>query len=186
MRDEVGEVLRAACPRRPVLCRESTSRRRHTNPHTTGGVAKERRFTRCAAALGPRSGGSGPVAGDRLRAEGPAPRPSLRRAQRRLRPAPQAGNRPLNPVLRDNEAGWSYPTPPPLCRFSPIEWKNVILYGEIKIDPAKLKRRSRAGASARGFYFGRCGRGCSNPGTRRRRRPGACGLKLRIGWSWRV
>ena len=30
-----------------------------------------------------------------------------------------------------------------MCRFSPIEWKNVILYGEIKIDPAKLKRRSR-------------------------------------------
>ena len=24
---------------------------------------------------------------------------------------------------------------------SPIEWKNVILYGEIKIDPAKLKMR---------------------------------------------
>ena len=25
--------------------------------------------------------------------------------------------------------------------ISPIEWKNVILYGEIKIDPAKLKVR---------------------------------------------
>ena len=34
-------------------CRESTLRRRHTNPHTTGGVAKERRFTRCAATFGP-------------------------------------------------------------------------------------------------------------------------------------
>ena len=42
-----------------------------------------------------RSGGSGPVAGNRLRAEGPAPRPGLCRAQRRLRPAPQARNRPL-------------------------------------------------------------------------------------------
>ncbi len=26
-----------------------------------------------------------------------------------------------------------------LCHVSPIEWKNVILYREIKIDPAKLK-----------------------------------------------
>ena len=32
----------------------------------------------------------------------------------------------------------------------------------------------------------RCGRGCSNPGTRRRRRPAACGLTLRIGWFWRA
>ena len=28
-----------------------------------------------------------------------------------------------------------------LRHVSPIEWKNVILYGEIKIDPAKLKMR---------------------------------------------
>ena len=28
-----------------------------------------------------------------------------------------------------------------LRHVSPIEWKNVILYGEIKIDPAKLKTR---------------------------------------------
>ena len=28
-----------------------------------------------------------------------------------------------------------------LRHVSLIEWKNVILYGEIKIDPAKLKRR---------------------------------------------
>jgi len=28
-----------------------------------------------------------------------------------------------------------------LRHVSPIEWKNVILYGEIKIDPAKLTRR---------------------------------------------
>ena len=34
------------------VCRESTLRRRHANPHTTGGVAKERRFTRCAATFG--------------------------------------------------------------------------------------------------------------------------------------
>ena len=36
----------------PCVCRESTLRRRHTKPHTTGGVAKERRFTRYAATLG--------------------------------------------------------------------------------------------------------------------------------------
>ena len=35
-----------------------------------------------------------------------------------------------------------FPFDPDLLRHvSPIEWKNVILYGEIKIDPAKLKRR---------------------------------------------
>ena len=28
-----------------------------------------------------------------------------------------------------------------LRHISPIEWKNVIFYGEIKIDPAKLKMR---------------------------------------------
>ena len=47
-----------------------------------------------------RSGGSGPVAGDRLRAEGPATRPGLRRAQRRLRPAPQTRNRSLIAALQ--------------------------------------------------------------------------------------
>ena len=26
-----------------------------------------------------------------------------------------------------------------IARVSPIEWKNIILYGEIKIDPAKLR-----------------------------------------------
>ena len=30
-----------------------------------------------------------------------------------------------------------------IARVSPIEWKNVILYGEIKIDPNKLKIRGR-------------------------------------------
>ena len=35
-----------------------------------------------------------------------------------------------------------FPVDPDLLRHvSPIEWKNVILYGEIKIDPAKLTRR---------------------------------------------
>ena len=35
-----------------------------------------------------------------------------------------------------------FPFDPDLLRHvSPIEWKNVILYGEIKIDPAKLKTR---------------------------------------------
>ena len=35
-----------------------------------------------------------------------------------------------------------FPFDPDLLRHvSPIEWKNVILYGEIKIDPAKLKLR---------------------------------------------
>ena len=29
-----------------------------------------------------------------------------------------------------------------ITHVSPIEWKNVILYGEIKIDPAKLRIRS--------------------------------------------
>ena len=30
-----------------------------------------------------------------------------------------------------------------IARVSPIEWKNVILYGEIKIDPDKLRIRGR-------------------------------------------
>ena len=35
-----------------------------------------------------------------------------------------------------------FPFDPGLLRHvSPIEWKNVVLYGEIKIDPAKLKMR---------------------------------------------
>ncbi len=35
-----------------------------------------------------------------------------------------------------------FPFDPDLQRHvSPIEWKNVVLYGEIKIDPAKLKMR---------------------------------------------
>ena len=34
-----------------------------------------------------------------------------------------------------------HPNPDLLRHVSPIEWKNVILYGEIKIDPAKLKMR---------------------------------------------
>ena len=29
-----------------------------------------------------------------------------------------------------------------IARVSPIEWKNVILYSEIKIDPAKLRIRN--------------------------------------------
>ena len=36
-----------------------------------------------------------------------------------------------------------FPFDPELLRhISPIEWKNVILYGEIKIDPTKLTRRN--------------------------------------------
>ena len=36
-----------------------------------------------------------------------------------------------------------FPFDPELLRhISPIEWKNVILYGEIKIDPTKLRRRN--------------------------------------------
>ena len=44
-----------------------------------------------------------------------------------------------------------FPFDPDLLRHvSQIEWKNVILYGEIKIDPAKLKmRRPLAGHAAR-------------------------------------
>ena len=39
-------------------------------------------------------------------------------------------------------AAADFPFDPDLLRHvSPIEWKNVILYGEIKIDPAKLKMR---------------------------------------------
>ncbi len=35
-----------------------------------------------------------------------------------------------------------FPFDPELIRhISPIEWKNVILYGEIKIDPEKLRMR---------------------------------------------
>ena len=35
-----------------------------------------------------------------------------------------------------------FPFDPDLLRHvSPIEWKNIVLYGEIKIDPAKLTRR---------------------------------------------
>ena len=30
-----------------------------------------------------------------------------------------------------------------IARVSPIEWKNIILYSEIKIDPNKLRTRSR-------------------------------------------
>ena len=37
----------------------------------------------------------------------------------------------------------NFPFDPALLRhLSPIEWKNVILYGEIKIDPAKLTRNN--------------------------------------------
>ena len=47
--------------------------------------------------------------------------------------------------LRDGRrlaAAPDFPFDPDLLRHvSPIEWKNVVLYGEIKIDPAKLKMR---------------------------------------------
>ena len=44
------------------------------------------------------------------------------------------------PALRTRRA--DFPFDPDLLRHvSPIEWKNVVLYGEIKIDPAKLKMR---------------------------------------------
>ena len=42
----------------------------------------------------------------------------------------------------DLTAAPDFPFDPDLLRHvSPIEWKNVVLYGEIKIDPAKLTRR---------------------------------------------
>ena len=28
-----------------------------------------------------------------------------------------------------------------IARISPIEWRNIVLYGEIKIDPSKLRVR---------------------------------------------
>ena len=45
-----------------------------------------------------------------------------------------------------------------IARVSPIEWKNVILYGEIKIDPDKLKIRGcwRALLLESGSYPGIC------------------------------
>ena len=50
-----------------------------------------------------------------------------------------------------------FPFDPDLLRHvSPIEWKNVVLYGEIKIDPAKLTRR-RSGAGNRHAGFGERG-----------------------------
>ena len=37
----------------------------------------------------------------------------------------------------------AFPFDPALLRhLSPIEWKNVILFGEIKIDPSRLTRRN--------------------------------------------
>ena len=46
------------------------------------------------------------------------------------------------PVFILMAAAPDFPFDPDLLRHvSPIEWKNVILYGEIKIDPAKLKMR---------------------------------------------
>ncbi len=42
----------------------------------------------------------------------------------------------------DEQGEGASPTLSALLRHvSPIEWKNVVLYGEIKIDPAKLKMR---------------------------------------------
>ncbi len=29
-----------------------------------------------------------------------------------------------------------------IARISPIEWRNIVLYGEIKLDPSKLRVRS--------------------------------------------
>ena len=50
----------------------------------------------------------------------------------------------LESALGDLTAGRraGFPFEPDLLRHvSPIEWKNVVLYDEIKIDPAKLKMR---------------------------------------------
>ena len=48
--------------------------------------------------------------------------------------------------------------------ISPIEWKNVILYGEIKINPAKLRMNSaqRVNVHGSGRYPNTS---CSEPGT---------------------
>ena len=70
-----------------------------------------------------------------------APRHRLQAAQVRQRFSPASSTgRP------GRSHGWpprrtSRSTPILLRHVSPIEWKNVILYGEIKIDPAKLKMR---------------------------------------------
>ena len=43
---------------------------------------------------------------------------------------------------RFNDFAPEFPFDPELIRhISPIEWQNVILYGEIKIDPEKLRMR---------------------------------------------
>ena len=49
-----------------------------------------------------------------------------------------------------------------ITHVSPIEWKNVILYGEIKIDPAKLRIRGPQSA-----FLHEC---CRYPFPSRRRR----------------
>ena len=48
------------------------------------------------------------------------------------------------PRLFRHPAAPDFPFDPDLLsHVSPIEWKNVILYGEIKIDPDKLRIRGR-------------------------------------------
>ena len=62
------------------------------------------------------------------------------RGFRTVRP-PREPNQPVCGISRLATAP-DFPFDPDLLRHvSPIEWKNVILYGEIKIDPAKLKMR---------------------------------------------
>ena len=52
------------------------------------------------------------------------------------------GRKRDTPTWAGSTATPDFPFDPDLLRHvSPIEWKNVILYGEIKIDPAKLKLR---------------------------------------------
>ena len=51
-----------------------------------------------------------------------------------------------------------FPFDPDLLRHvSPIEWKNVVLYGEIKIDPAKLTRRRPSSEMPGGDFIPRGG-----------------------------
>ena len=65
-----------------------------------------------------------------LRAEGSAPRPGLRRAQRLLRPAPQARNRPLTAALQRalrpiTAQSVNFPPPPALVHFVGLEARMV-------------------------------------------------------------
>ena len=74
------------------------------------------------------------------------------------RASPRATGRGGGGVDRRGQEPWEisrlaaapdFPFDPNLLRHvSPIEWKNVVLYGEIKIDPAKLKVRGPSSESS--------------------------------------